>query len=85
MRSSFSRTLISSLLLFVSQFANSSVVISPSDKALANFPVSYLYDSSAQLTINDVVNQSFTKEINSQFALGYRDGASWFKITITNQ
>ncbi len=37
------------------------------------------------MTIEDISLLSFDKQINSQFAFGYLDGTSWFKIQLTNQ
>ena len=37
------------------------------------------------MTIEEIAKTSFTHEISNQFALGYKSGAAWFKITIHNQ
>ena len=72
-------------LLFLSlSCAWASIVITDTQKKYTDFPVAYLYDETNQLTLNNIAKSNFTQTIPSQFALGYKEGTAWFKITLEN-
>lgn len=48
------------------------------------FSVVYYYDEDSALSIEEIAGYSFTRQISNQFALGYRDGTAWFRITVRN-
>lgn len=62
-----------------------SILITDSAKKYTSFEIGYLYDDTDQMDIDSVAITDFTQTIPSQFTLGYRDGTSWFKITLVNQ
>ncbi len=74
-------------LLFICslQLLHASLLLTNDTLPAKNFKLSYYYDISNTQDINDIQNISFDKELDSQFALGYLDGTSWFKIDLTNQ
>lgn len=73
-------------LLFLSLSSSwSSIVITNAEKRYTHFSLAYLYDESNTLTIQDVSKTSFKHTIPNQFALGYKEGTAWFKLTLTNQ
>ena len=68
-------------------YANSSyadIVTIIDNNKTDHFTISYLYDETSALTVNDVSKMDFNQSISNQFTLGYRDGMAWFKITIEN-
>lgn len=72
------------LLLFACSTLHAALTITDASTKITGFKIGYFYDHDASMTIDDVVKQSFT-EIPSQFALGYREGNAWLKITIENK
>lgn len=73
------------LLFFYLPCAFASIVITQTQKKYTDFPVTYLYDETNQLTINNITKANFTQTTANQFALGYKEGTVWFKITLENR
>jgi len=72
-------------LMLVSNASQASLYITDTSKKFSNFTIEYLYDENNSMTIEDIAQTPFHQEIPNQFALGYRSGAAWFKITMHNQ
>lgn len=72
------------MLFLCGNNVQASLTITESSKKINSFNIEYLYDSNESMSIDDVANESF-EVIPNQFALGYRDGAAWFKVTIINK
>ncbi|MCK5649561.1 MAG: GGDEF domain-containing protein, partial [Gammaproteobacteria bacterium] len=76
------RILITVFTLLMVQNSYASVVPVDGVKKTDNFLISYLYDQNSELTINDISHIDFKQTIPNQFALGYKSGTAWFKITV---
>lgn len=83
-------TVFNNLLLLISLclFSNNilaTLKITESFESSDEFTIQYLYDKDNILSIDDIVKIKFNQDIPNQFALGYRTGSAWFKITVDNQ
>lgn len=80
------RLLINVLVLGLSSntLTIAAVDITESQTKYSNFTLEYLYDKGNELSINNITDKTFEEKISSQFALGYRKGPAWFKISINN-
>lgn len=58
---------------------------SDSSTGLCDFSVEYLYDATSQMGIKEAVSTPFERTIPPQFALGYKEGAAWFRLTFENR
>lgn len=73
------------ILIFYFQGSPASIVMTDATHKKSDFNLLYLYDEKNVLTVHDIATMHFTQTVPSQFALGYKEGAAWFKITIQNQ
>lgn len=73
------------VLYLISNSSETPLSIVGSSEKINDFTVEYLYDADESMTIEDIAKAGFSQKIPKQFALGYRQGAAWFKITIENQ
>ncbi len=73
------------LLGVCAQLLAASVIITDTTEKLSDFTLSCLYDEKRELGIDEVAQRSFTREIPSQFTLGYRDGNLWFRLELENR
>ncbi|MBN2869905.1 MAG: sensor histidine kinase [Campylobacterales bacterium] len=60
-------------------------VLSDSSLKLCDFSVKYLYDETSQMGISEAASSPFPQTIPPQFALGYKEGAAWFRLTLKNR
>jgi len=72
------------ILLSLISFASATVVIQEQSGKIDNFSLEYYYDKSRTLSIDEVSKKTFNKRVSSQFAFGYLEGNSWFKLTLQN-
>ena len=72
------------LFLMLPLYLFSNTLIIDEKSRYDNFEISYLYDSYNHLHIEDILDQEF-KPTPSQFTFGYIEGATWFKIELTNR
>ncbi|MDH5710651.1 MAG: sensor domain-containing diguanylate cyclase [Gammaproteobacteria bacterium] len=72
-------------LLSIANTAEASLTITGAVNKFSDFSIEYLYDKNNSMTIEEIDRITFGQEISSQFALGYRPGTAWFKITLLNQ
>lgn len=73
------------ILLFAANTVEASLTITGDSNNMSDFSIEYLYDEDNSKTIEEIARTPFAQEIPSQFALGYRSGSAWFKITLHNQ
>lgn len=73
------------LLFLYLPYLFGSIVITDDTKITSDFSLFYLYDENSVLTIKEIADTNFTQTIPSQFALGYKEGTAWFKLTIENR
>ncbi len=73
------------VLLLSINFLYAKITISEGDTKIDNFNILYYYDKSQKLSIDQIKQIDFTKQIDSQFTLGYLSGNNWFKIEIENK
>lgn len=73
------------VLYLISNLSETPLSIIGSSEKIDNFTVEYLHDVDESMTIEDITKTDFSQKIPKQFALGYRQGAAWFKITIEDQ
>ncbi len=73
------------LLFLYLQYSSASIIVTDTANKYTDFSLDYLYDEKNELTIKKIADANFTQTIPSQFALGYKEGSAWFKITIENQ
>ena len=74
------------IVFFIFIFSlNADIVLTDDTKKVENFTLSYLYDHSRLLSIEQISQEKFTNTTRSQFSFGYIKGATWYKITLTNQ
>lgn len=73
------------VLYLISNLSEIPLSIVGSSEEIDDFTVEYLQDVDESMTIDDIIKTDFSQKIPKQFALGYRQGAAWFKITIENQ
>lgn len=73
------------LLFLCLPTSQASIVITDDTKMTSDFSLFYLYDEKSHLTIKEIADTNFTQTVPSQFALGYKAGTAWFKITIENR
>jgi diguanylate cyclase (GGDEF)-like protein len=78
------RLLILFLLLFIYSL-NASIVLTDETKKVDNFALSYFYDDSQLLNIEQISQKEFTQTTRSAFSFGYVDGTTWYKLTLTNE
>jgi len=64
---------------------SANVILDNATKKVDNFTLSYLYDPSQLLSVEQISQTKFTKTLPSQFSFGYIDGTTWYKITVENQ
>lgn len=72
------------LLLLFTFSLNATLLITNERQKYENFNISYLYDETSSLGIQEIQNKKFTTEIDSQFTEGYKLGNAWFKIELQN-
>lgn len=72
------------LLFLYLPYSSASILITDTTQQYTNFSLDYLYDEKNALSIHDIADSNFTQIIPSQFALGYKEGTAWFKITLKN-
>ncbi|MEA2100119.1 MAG: 7TM diverse intracellular signaling domain-containing protein, partial [Campylobacterota bacterium] len=72
------------LLFFYLQFASANLIVTDSTSKYTDFSISYFFDETDSMDIEDVSKTHFTQNIPSQFTLGYHDKNIWFKIKIKN-
>ena len=65
-------------------FASATVVVHEDSTKIDNFSLDYYYDNNRTLTIDEISKKTFDKTVSSQFAFGYLEGNSWFKLTLKN-
>ena len=73
------------ILLFYLQLGYAELIISGATQKYKNFTVSYIYDETGSLAIDDIAKLNFTQEIPNQFTLGYTNKDIWFKLKIKNK
>ncbi|MCU7940124.1 MAG: diguanylate cyclase [gamma proteobacterium symbiont of Bathyaustriella thionipta] len=73
------------VFLLLSNLSLAAVTITESTSKIDDFTMGYLYDADSIKNIEAISQSTFTEEISSQFALGYRTGAAWFKLTLHNE
>jgi len=73
------------LLLFLCHSTALATLTISNESKTDDFSILYFYDATQKLDIDDIETQSFTQTIPNQFALGYKTGTAWFKITFDNQ
>lgn len=73
------------LLIFIlfPLYLFSATTLSEGTNRYDDFTVSYFHDTYSHLQIEDVLDQDF-QTLPNQFSLGYIEGTTWFKITLTN-
>lgn len=73
------------LLLFtiLSLTLSAQVTIAENKECNNTFNIEYYYDSSSNLTIDDIQNKKFLTTKNN-FTFGYLSGTTWFKIVLEN-
>jgi hypothetical protein len=76
---------LSILLFLIFNILHANIILDDNIKKLDNFEIKYLYDTTASLSIDTIKTTKFSKIISNQFAMGYKEGTSWFKIKITNK
>ena len=54
-------------------------------KKVENFTLSYFYDDSQLLNIEQISQKEFTETTRSAFSFGYINGTTWYKLTLTNK
>ena len=64
---------------------SANVILNNTAKKVDHFTLSYLYDPSQLLDIEQIAQTKFTDTVPSQFSFGYVDGTTWYKITLENQ
>ncbi|NOR58317.1 MAG: hypothetical protein GQ474_07325, partial [Sulfurimonas sp.] len=72
------------LLLFIYSL-NASIVLTDETKKVDNFTLSYFYDDSQLLNIEQISQKEFTQTTRSAFSFGYVNGTTWYKLTLTNK
>ena len=73
------------IFFLISNGAQAALNITDRSNKITDFSIEYLYDDNSSMTIEEIAKTPFSDEISNQFALGYRSGTAWFKITIHNQ
>ena len=74
------------LLVFLClQYASANLIITDSIDKYTDFSISYFFDETNTLNIEDMPTKNFTQKIQSQFTLGYAEKDVWFKIEIKNR
>ncbi|MFY9142398.1 sensor histidine kinase [Sulfuricurvum sp.] len=73
------------LLFLYLPYSFASLILTDTLKTTSDFSLSYFYDEKSQLSIKEVADTHFTQTVPSQFALGYKEGTAWFKLTIENK
>ena len=73
------------LLFLYLPYSFGSILVTDTTKHYTDFFLDYLYDEKDKFTIEEIADAHFTQTVPSQFALGYKEGTAWFKITIENQ
>jgi len=72
------------VILYLSN-ALATLVLTDTAKTYDNFSISYYYDQTSSLNINNIADLNLTRSTPSQFTFGYREGTIWFKLTMTNR
>ncbi len=73
------------ILLALTYSLSANIILTDDKKMLDDFTLSYLYDASHLLNIDQVSKKEFTKTTRSQFSFGYVNGTTWYKLTLTNK
>jgi len=63
---------------------NASTIIDENFNKIDSFEMSYYYDTTRTLDINDISKLDFNQTISNKFSLGYLKGNSWIKLTLVN-
>ncbi len=71
--------------IFLIQLSYANLIVVDNQQKTEHFTLEYLIDTTNKLTISEVAKLPFSKEIPSQFTLGYTDAPVWFKLHIQNE
>ena len=72
------------LLFFCLQCGAANLILTGGAQRYSDFSVGYFYDATSSQTPETIPHAAF-ETIPSQFALGYREGTAWFRISIENR
>lgn len=72
------------LFVLLLNFLHADVILNNNISKIENFKMTYYYDASSSLGVNEILKRDFNKTFPNKFSLGFFKGTYWLKLLLRN-